>query len=163
MKKRSIANVKPLTESEVLFQIREVEIVYQSKKLTSMPQVKTSNDIYLILKEVFDKRKLDYKEEFYVVLLNRANFVLGVSRIGVGSTSGVSVNLKEVFQLVLKANASTVILSHNHPSGNLIPSDADLNLTQRIKKGCELLDIQLLDHLIVTSESYYSIADEGLL
>ena len=109
----------------------------------------------------FDTRKIDYKEMFYVVLLNRANYCLGYSHISTGSTSGTVVNIKEVFQLALKTNASSIILAHNHPSGNMTPSNADINLTQKIKNGCELFDIQLLDHLIISSLNYYSFADNG--
>ncbi len=143
--------------------LHEVEIVY-SRPLIPVPlRIKTSKDTYEILKEVYDRRKMDFKEMFYVLLLNHANYCLGVSQIGTGSTSGVAVNVKEIFQLALKANASKIIVSHNHPSGNLNPSEADKAITRKIKAGCEAMDMNLLDHVIVTSSSYTSFADEGYL
>jgi DNA repair protein RadC len=80
-----------------------------------------------------------------------------------GSTSGTTVNLKEIFQLVLKTNAVAIILCHNHPSGNLKPSNADIALTKRIKSLADVVDIAVLDHIILTSEGYYSLSDEGHL
>jgi len=107
-------------------------------------------------------RKIGFKEMFYVHLLNHANYCLGVSQIGLGSTSGVVVNYKEIFQLAIKTNATGIILSHNHPSGNCKPSDADISITQKLKVASEYMDLKLLDHLILTSEGYLSLADEGL-
>ncbi len=143
--------------------LHEVEIIYSGPKFPLPLLIKSSRDSYEILKEVYDKRKMDYKEMFYVLLLNHANYCLGVSQIGTGSTSGVAVNVKEIFQLALKANACKIIVSHNHPSGNLNPSEADKAITRKIKAGCEAMDMTLLDHVIVTSSSYTSFADEGYL
>lgn len=141
--------------------LHEVEIIYNSPRFEEPIQVKTSLDGYNLLMQSFDKRKIDFKEMFYVVLLNNANYCLGYSHISTGSTSGTVVNIKEIFQLAIKTNASAIILAHNHPSGSLKPSEADLRLTRKIKDGCELLDMKLLDHLIITSLSYYSFTDNG--
>jgi DNA repair protein RadC len=126
-------------------------------------KIMTSNDVIEVLRAVFDERKINYKEMFYVLLLNRANKCIGVSQIGVGATTGVAVNIKEILQLALKTNASGVIISHNHPSGNLSPSEEDKKLTHKVKKALEYLDISLLDHVILTRSFHTSFADEGLL
>lgn len=143
--------------------IREVEIIYSGPRENSPIVIKSSNDAHNVLKTVYDDKRIDYKEFFYVLLLNRANYCIGISKIGMGSGSATVVNIKEIFQLVLKSNANGIILSHNHPSGNTNPSEVDIQLTKKIKDGCELLDINLLDHIIVTSQSYYSFADEGII
>lgn len=116
-----------------------------------------------MLKESWDTGKIEFVEQFKVLLLNRANRVLGIYEVSTGGVSGTVANPKLIFAAALKACASGIILSHNHPSGNLKPSAADLQLTRKIKQGGELLDIAVLDHIILTSESYYSLADEGLL
>ena len=105
----------------------------------------------------------EHREYFYIILMNRANKVLGVSQISVGGISGTVVDPKLVFQAALKANASSIILGHNHPSGELIPSDADNALTRKLADVGTLLDLPVLDHLIMNSETYYSYKDEGKL
>jgi len=97
------------------------------------------------------------------MFLNRSNSLLGVARVAVGGTSGTIADPKVIYQLALKVNASSIIVSHNHPSGNLKPSDMDEKLTRKLKSAGTFLDISFLDHLILTSEAYYSFADEGSL
>ncbi len=106
--------------------------------------------------------KIELVEQFMIVLLNRGNSCLGISNISTGGISACLVDPKIVFVTVLKARASSVILAHNHPSGNLKPSLADIELTKKLKEGGALLDVSVLDHLIVTPFSYYSFADDGL-
>lgn len=143
--------------------LKEVEVIYSSPKIAEPVQIGSSMDSYKVLEEIYDVRKIDYKEMFYVLLLNYSNYCIGASQIGTGSTAGVAVNIKEIFQLALKTNASKIIVSHNHPSGSLIASNADISITKKIKSGCETLDIELVDHIIITSTRYLSFADEGLL
>lgn len=100
-------------------------------------------------------------ECFYILILNRANEAIGVKQISQGGVSGTVADPKVIFQSALKANASAIILSHNHPSGNLTPSSEDLKLTKKLKEGGKLLDISILDHIIYSTEGYYSLADEG--
>ena len=149
--------------SKALPLLNEVEIIYYGPKLPIPVRITNSNDCYSVLKEVFDARKIDYKEMFYVLLLNKANYCLGASQIGIGSTSGVQVNLKEIFQLALKVNASAIVISHNHPSRNTKPSEADIKLTTRVKAAAEIMEMILLDHIIITSNGFFSFADEGLM
>ncbi|MBL7870526.1 MAG: JAB domain-containing protein, partial [Cyclobacteriaceae bacterium] len=98
-----------------------------------------------------------------VMLTNRANKVLGIFEVSTGGISGTVADPKLIFAAAIKAAASGIILSHNHPSGNLQPSQADIDLTRKIKEAGRFLEIQLLDHIIITTEGYYSFADEGLI
>ena len=97
----------------------------------------------------------------YVLLLNRANRVLGYHVLSQGGTAGTVVDMKALLQLLVKSNAHGFILAHNHPSGNTKPSVEDLKLTKKVKEASKLLDIQLLDHLILSADSFLSMADEG--
>ncbi len=143
-----------------LFQVAEISISYTPKfKASERPKVTSSKDIYNILSQNWDNNKIELLEQFKVVLLSRANKVLGIVDI---STGGIA-DPKIIFAATLKAGASSLILSHNHPSGNLKPSKADISLTKKVKAGGELLDIAILDHIILTSKGYYSLADEGLI
>lgn len=98
-------------------------------------------------------------EQFKVLLLNTANKVLGISDISTGGVSSTVADPRIVFTTALKANASKIILAHNHPSGNLRPSQSDTDLTIKMKEAGRFLDIMVLDHLIITNEGYYSISD----
>ena len=98
-----------------------------------------------------------------MVLLNRNNRVLGVAPISSGGVSGTVVNPKIIFSIALKANASQIIVAHNHPSGNLKASNSDISITKRLKEGGRLLEIDVYDHLIITNYGYLSFADDGLM
>ena len=137
----------------------EVQIHYQRPLFNPEKAIRSSDDSEKLLRNFIDDKRIDYKEFFWAILLSNANQVLGISEIGVGSTTGVSVNVKEIYQLALLTNASAIIVAHNHPSGKLVPSIADKNITQKLKDAFGLLDIKLLDHLILTSESFVSFAD----
>lgn len=143
-----------------LNEICEIEVIYKRPPISSMRSVKCKEDMEIIFRKIITEEKMDLKEFFIVALLNRNNFVLGVSKISMGSTNGTCVNTKEILQLAIKTNSSSIILGHNHPSGNLQPSSADISLTKRIKELCGLCDIALLDHIILTSEGSNSFIDE---
>lgn len=102
-------------------------------------------------------------EEFWVLLLNRANRVVNKKRISGGGVSGTVADPKIIFKLALEELASGFIVAHNHPSGNLTASQSDLDLTRKLKESGKLLEVQLLDHLIITNQKYFSFADEGLI
>jgi DNA repair protein RadC len=107
---------------------------------------------------------IEHVEEFKILLMNRSNSVLGIMDVSKGGISGCVVDNHIIFQAAIKANASGIIVCHNHPSGNLNPSESDSKITQKIKDAGNLMDIQLLDHLILTMDGeYYSFADNGLL
>lgn len=102
-------------------------------------------------------------EEFWILLLDRSNKVLARRRISQGGVSGTVVDAKQVFQVALEYLASGIVLCHNHPSGNLQPSQADIDLTEKLKQAAVFLDISVLDHLIIAETGYFSFADEGFL
>lgn len=155
-KERGIGPAKAISLAAV-FEIarrRASELPQKSQKITS------SKDAYsLVLPKVEGLKH----EEFGVLLLNRANTVLNLQMVSRGGVSATIVDAKIIFNLALSHLASGIILFHNHPSGNLNPSRQDDALTQKIKDGAKFLDIDVLDHLIVTDKAYYSYADEGKL
>jgi len=156
--------MEKLTRNASFSKVAEIKLSYRAKvKPSDRPQVTSSTDSYNVLKESWDTGRIEFVEQFKVMLLNRANRVLGIYELSTGGVAGTVADPKLIFVAALKACASSVVLCHNHPSGNLKPSAADLQLTKKIKAGGELLDIAVLDHIILTSESYYSLADEGLL
>ena len=144
--------------------VAEVELVYKSKvKPSQRPQIRTSRDCYELLQQTWDENKIEFVEQFKVLLLNKANRVLGIYEMSTGGVAGTIADIRLVFIAALRSNACGVILSHNHPSGNLTPSRADEELTRKMKQAGLLIEIPVLDHIIMTSESYFSFADQGLL
>lgn len=127
-----------------------------------MLQINSSCHLEEVFRPLFSDC-IEHHEEFYIMLLNRANRCLGVSKISQGGQFGTVVDNKIVFQIALKGNASSIALCHNHPSGNLNTSSSDDIMTGKIKDGCSMLGLQLLDHIVLTPESYYSYADDGRL
>ena len=145
--------------------ISEVRLVYRTKiKASDRPQVKCSKDAFEIFMESWDLDSIEHFEEFKLMLLTRSNKVLGIAPILKGGISGTVTDVRIILQAAIKSNASGLIVCHNHPSGNLNPSESDTKLTQKIKESGSIMDIQLLDHLIITAEdSYYSYADNGYI
>ena len=113
----------------------EIEIIYKRPLYNSTKLISNAEDAQKIIREFIDSHKIDLKEFFLVMLLTNSNRVLGISQVAVGSSKGVVTNIKEIFQLVLKSNATAIIVAHNHPSGNLTPSQSDINLTNKIIEG----------------------------
>jgi DNA repair protein RadC len=152
------------TNASGLFEVSEIELVYKSRvKASERPHITSSKSAYEILLKAWDENKIEFVEQFKVLLLNRANKVLGVYEVSSGGITGTVADLRLIFVAALKANSCSLVLSHNHPSGNLKPSRQDEELTSKIKQAGEFLYIKVLDHLIVTNETYYSFADEGIL
>jgi DNA repair protein RadC len=102
-------------------------------------------------------------EEFWIIILNRAHRVLQTKKISQGGLTGTVIDTRMILKFALEKKATSLIIVHNHPSGNKTPSEADRLITAKIKKAAEIMDIHLLDHLIITSDSYLSFADEGIL
>ena len=144
--------------------IAEVQLIYKSKvKASERKKITCSRDAYKIFMENWNLDIIEFVEEFKLMLLNRSNAVLGIMEVSKGGISGTVTDVRLIYQAAIKANASGIIVCHNHPSGNLNPSESDAKLTQKIKEAGLLMDIQLLDHLIIISDgSYYSFADNGL-
>ncbi|BDS14855.1 RadC family protein [Aureispira anguillae] len=139
----------------------ELGIRRQATPIVQKPQITQSSDAYNIL--VADLMDLPH-EEFIVLLLNQSNRVMKRIYISVGGVAGTVVDVKKIFRAVLENPlVSAIILGHNHPSDNLHPSKADIDITQKIKQAGKYLDIAVLDHLIIAGNSYTSLADEGLM
>lgn len=154
----AIANVS------ALYEIAEVELIYRSKvKPSDRPKIESSKDAYNILLQTWDENTIEFVEQFKVLFLNRANKVLGIYKVSSGGITGTVADPRVIFTAALKANCSGIIISHNHPSGNLKPSRQDEDLTAKINEAGKLLDIKCLDHVIISTEGYYSFADNGLL
>jgi DNA repair protein RadC len=142
----------------------EIQLSYRTTiKPSQRPKVTSSREVVNILRTHWDNDKIELIEQFKILLVNRANKVLGIFEVSSGGIAGVNVDPKLIFVAALKAGACGIILAHNHPSGNLDASQPDCDFTKKINQGCKLLDICLLDHIIITSESYFSFADEGIL
>ena len=147
-----------------LSQVSEIQLSYNPiVKPSQRQKVTSSKEVYQLFLDNWDINKIEFVEQFKIMLLNRAQKVLGIVDISTGGVTGTVADPKVIFGAALKANACSIILSHNHPSGNLKPSQADISLTNKIKAGGNLLDISVLDHIVVTSEWYFSFADEGLI
>ena len=152
------------TKETKQYQVAEIQLIYKSNvKPSERPKISSSRDARDVLMGMWDDTKLELMEQFKVMLTNRANKVLGIFELSTGGVSGTVADPKLIFAAAIKGAACGIIMAHNHPSGNLQPSQADIDLTRKIKEGGKLLEIQLLDHIILTSEGYYSFADEGLI
>lgn len=146
-------------------QVAEIQLSYKTNvNPADRAKITCSNDSYDILLEKWDKDSLEFVEEFKILILNRQNRVLGIVPISKGGVAGTVADPKLIFAAALKANGSSIILAHNHPSGNLKPSEADIRLTKKLVEAGKFLELPVLDHIILTPfHSYYSFADEGIL
>jgi DNA repair protein RadC len=145
--------------------IAEVCLIYKSKvKASDRKKISSSRDAYQAFLDSWNTDTIEFLEEFKILLMNRSNSVLGILEISKGGISGTVSDVRVIFAAAIKGNASGIICAHNHPSGNLNPSESDTRLTDKLKNAGNLMDIQLLDHLIITTEGdYYSYADNGLI
>ena len=148
-----------------LSQIAEVKLSYISKvKASDRPKIKSSEDAYRIIFENWNKDTIEHIEEFKILLLNRSNRALGIATISKGGISGTITDVRIILQYAIKANASSIIVAHNHPSGNLEPSEADKRITQKMREASGKMEISLLDHIIlICDETYFSFADSGFI
>jgi len=144
--------------------VSEIELVYRTAiRPGQRPQVSSSASAYEILLAGWDLDKIEFVEQFKVLLLNRSNRVLGQYELSTGGTSATVVDIRLLFAAALKANASGIIMAHNHPSGSLIASQSDRDITTKVSEAGRFMEIPVLDHLIVTMDGYYSFADQGLI
>jgi len=142
-------------------EIAEVSVSYSNNNMEKL-KINNSKDSYNILIACWNQHIIELQEEFKVLLLNRNNQVIGIYPLSRGGVAGTIVDPKLVFSVALKCNASNIIIAHNHPSGNLTPSEADKRITKKLKKAGEYLDITVLDHIIMIKEDFYSFSDNGL-
>ena len=141
--------------------IAEIKINYLPKKLKCNTKITHSQKAYEVFLEYWDKGTLEYQEEFKILLLNNANTPLGIYTLSRGGMTFTSVDLKILFGVILKSGATSFITVHNHPSGKLKPSKADIELHKKVKKIANFHELNYLDNLIITTSNYYSFADKG--
>jgi DNA repair protein RadC len=147
-----------------LWAVSEVKLTYQCRIPKSQrPNVSTSQDAFNIFWTNWSP-DIELCEEFLMLILNQRNDVIGMGKVSQGGLAGTVVDMRILFSLAITSLASAIILGHNHPSGNIKPSNSDIKLTEKIKASGEVLDIRILDHLILSPDkSYFSFADEGLM
>ena len=140
--------------------LAEIKVSYST---SNTPKIKITKgeEAYKILLDSWDINTIELQEEFKVLLLNKANEVLGIYPLSKGGITGTVIDVRLIFSVALKCNATGIIICHNHPSGNLIPSIVDINITKKIKECSTLLDITLIDHLIISKEGFYSFINSG--
>lgn len=152
-----------LWNSTNAYNVAEVQISYKVKGLMEAPKIMNSTDGYSILLSKWDEGSISHCEEMKVLLLNNQNRVLGIYNHSKGGITSTTVDVKLIVQAALLSNATSLIIAHNHPSGGLEPSQADKSLTKEVVNACKLFNIHVLDHIIITAESFYSFGDNALI
>lgn len=156
MKFKGVGEVKAISIATAL----EIGRRRASQEIPEKPQIGSSKDAYQVLKiHLSDLRT----EEFWVIFLNQKNQVIYKSQISKGGITGTIVDVRVLFKIALEHFATSIIVAHNHPTGNLKPSEADLKITKNIKSAGEILNIKLADHLIIGENTFFSFQDQGLL
>lgn len=146
------------------FLVGEIELRYKQKEISKNPVVVSSKETYTLLLEFFNDEIISIQEQFIILYLNQANHLIGFYCMSYGGMTGTVADIRIILAVALKTACTQIIVAHNHPSGNLQPSHADKELTNKLKQAAALMDIRLLDHLIVTpTGNYFSFADEGLI
>jgi DNA repair protein RadC len=159
---KDLMKIKGIGEAKAITIIAALELGRRRKEQDpeEKPKITSSKDAFDILKgEMMDLPN----EEFWVLLMNRANRVIKKKRVSEGGVSGTVADPKIIYKMALEELASGLIVAHNHPSGNLQASQSDLDLTKKLKEAGKFLEIQLLDHLIIANQKYLSFADEGMI
>lgn len=143
-------------------EVAEISVSYSTNKADIIKLTNCKSTFDFILSQ-WNLDIIEFQEECKVILFNRANFVLGVYELSKGGISGTVVDIRIVLSVALKCNASGIVLVHNHPSGNLIPSEPDKQITRRLKDACDLLGFNLLDHYIISKYDFYSFKQNGFI
>lgn len=149
--------------NQALYKISEIELVYKPKyKAIHRPKLSYAHEVHRLLIQYWCPDRIELIEEFKIILLNSRNSVLGIVNVAMGGLSNVMADPKIIFASALKSGASKIILAHNHPSMDLNPSKEDIALTEQLKRGAFLLGLEIVDHLIVNSEGFYSFKNNGM-
>ncbi len=153
-------NYKGIGEAKAISIVAAMELGRRRKssEVRVKPQISGSGDVYDLMSPVLSDLP---HEEFWIILLNRGNKVISTQKISQGGISGTVIDVRLILKSALDQLASSIILCHNHPSGNIKPSHQDIRITQKLKEAGKVMDIPVLDHIIVTENGYYSFADEG--
>ena len=142
----------------------EFSLSYKNQvKQSELRIIRTSKDCEEVLRTIFNSSTFLWREEMLLLCLSRSNKVIGYYRVSVGGIAGTICDPKVIFTIALNSGASAIVLAHNHPSGELQPSPADKAITKKIREVGTLLEVTLIEHIILTQESYYSFADNGTL
>lgn len=141
--------------------VAEIQVSYSTNSRVR-PKVTCGKSAFDLFYNSWSQNTIELQEEFKVLLLNRANNVLGIYPLSKGGSAGTVVDLKLLFAVALKCNATSIIVAHNHPSGTLKASEQDIKITKKIKEAGNLLEITLLDHIIITKNNFLSMTNEGL-
>lgn len=151
------------TQNQITYKVGEVELSYKKKSEFLFHAIKSSEDLSKIIRRIIPKSQINYREHFYAMYLTMRNEVIGYHLISVGGINYTMVDVRILLQGALLCNAVSICIFHNHPSSNIRPSSADISLTKKITQACKLVDLNLLDHIIITENNYYSFADHGKL
>jgi DNA repair protein RadC len=157
-----LCKFKGIGEAKAISIVAALELGRRRKDVPAkdIPKITSSVQAFQILKAQFEDLN---HEEFWIILLNRGNFYIGKHLISKGGQAGTVADPKIIFKTALDHNAAYIILAHNHPSGNLKPSQQDLNLTKNLVQAGKMLDLNVCDHIIAAGKTYYSFNDEGLI
>lgn len=142
-----------------LFNVSEVTIGYK-RKFKHGVNVRNSQEVAEVFRQIYTEDIIEHREKFSIMLLANNMDVLGISEISIGGLTQCLVDVRLIFQTALLANATQIILCHNHPSGNLKPSGEDFAITKKIIEAGQVLSIRVLDHIILSTDSYRSMSDE---
>lgn len=141
--------------------VNEIQIINYPK---NFGKITSSHEAYKFLTEIWEANTLSVNEQFKVLFLNNSNIIHGYKTISIGGITQTVVDVRIILSLALKTLSTGIIVAHNHPSGQLKPSHADIKITEKLSKAAEYFDIRVLDHLILSpNNDYYSFADEGLI
>lgn len=140
--------------------MQQIELTYIGKKINSVQLINTKL-AKNFCKKLFNPKTIQLKESFYLIALSNSNYVIGWYKVSEGQSNNCIVDLKHLTATAILSNATGVIITHNHPSGMLTPSHSDKNITNKIKKGLNLFDITLIDHVIVSHKGCYSFMDNN--
>ena len=145
-----------------LYNVSEVKITYETNN-TNKKKLKVNSSVKIYELMMKNWEQIEYRETFKILLLDRAYHALGINTVSLGGLSDTTVDVRMILQGALLANAQGIVCCHNHPSGSIKPSFNDDVVTLKIKQAAKVMDIELIDHLIITPSGYYSYADEGRL
>lgn len=159
---KNLSKFKGIGEAKALSIVAALELGRRRRAADPLqkPSISTSRDAYEIVQSLIGESQY---EQFWILLLNRANKVIRKENISDGGMTGTVADPKRIFKIAVDHNACYIILAHNHPSGNIRPSEDDIKLTRKIKQSGDLLDIKVLDHIIAGENNYFSFADEGMM
>lgn len=141
--------------NDPMFQVAEIQVSYYPKfKVSDRPVITSSRDAYNVFLDKWDKGQINFREQFYMLILNQANRVIGITEISSGGMAGTLTDPKMIFSIALKSCGSYLVFAHNHPSQNLVPSVQDIAITRKLVEAGKLLHLEVIDHLIISEDRY---------